>query len=158
MRHPKRCQTFDNFGECKFIDCAYLHVKDGGNYKVDALEKEVKELRDEVQKLIQNKYNSNNLKIEMHEKEIIVLNYEVNQLNINLKKTQIFLDELTKKATTETKIKETDAGDWFYCNIWVISPRAENDSQKMELFFSTVMLIFHSIKVMMAYNQLVCIN
>ena len=38
--------------KCRYIDCAYLHVKDEDNSKIYALEMEVKELREEVQKLM----------------------------------------------------------------------------------------------------------
>ena len=34
----KKCKTFDVYGKCNFTDCAYLHVKDGENSKVDLLE------------------------------------------------------------------------------------------------------------------------
>ena len=55
MRHPKKCKSFDAYGKCKFTDCAYLHVKDGEHSKVESLEKDVKELKEEVLKLIENK-------------------------------------------------------------------------------------------------------
>ena len=117
MRHPKKCQNFGVSGKCRYIDCAYLHVKDEDNSKIYALEMEVKELREEVQKLMQNRPNKTNHKIEMHEKEITVLNYEVNQLNSNIKQMKLMLDEITKKATIETNNKDEEPGVWFCCKI-----------------------------------------
>ena len=119
MRHPKKCKTFDVYGKCKFSDCAYLHVKEVENSKVHALEIEVNELKQEVQKLIQNKNNRNNLKIEILEKELIVLNYEVNQLNINAKKTKEILDELTKTAANDDKIKKVAEDRWYQCKFCI---------------------------------------
>ena len=57
------------------------------------------------------------MKIELLEKELIVLNYEVNQLQINAKKTTLLLDELTKKAANNANIKEAEAEISFHCKI-----------------------------------------
>lgn len=117
LRHPKRCQAFDVDGKCRFTDCAYLHVKDGVNFKVDALERDVKELKDKIQSLVQNKHNTNDHRIEMLEKEMIVLNYDVTQLNANIRKTEILLDELNKSTSIQTNAKETEAEVWFHCKV-----------------------------------------
>ena len=47
IQNPKKCTTFEFYGKCKIKDCAYLHINDVVNHKVDTLEKEVKDLKED---------------------------------------------------------------------------------------------------------------
>ena len=131
LQHPKRCQSFDVDGKCRFTDCAYLHVKDGVNFKVDGLEMEVRELKDQIEIMVQNKYSNNDHRIELLEKDKIVKNYDVNQLNAIVKKIEILLDELNKKtALKKTKFTETDAEVWFHCKVYDYKSKKETTLNK----------------------------
>ena len=93
-------------------------------------EKSVTSVREDVQKLSQNKQSRTNLKIEMLEKEMIVLNYEVNQLNNNMNKTELKLDEITMKASTESKKKEDEPEAGFSCKICDYKSKKEGTPMK----------------------------
>ena len=41
LRHPKRCKFFDMNSKCKFESCAYAHIKDDKEIKIESLEKSV---------------------------------------------------------------------------------------------------------------------
>ena len=68
MQNPKKCQPFEFYSKCKINDCAYLHINDVVNHKVDTLEKKVKDLKEEFLKLTENKNSRNNVKIEILER------------------------------------------------------------------------------------------
>ena len=54
LRHAKTCQKFEALGKCKFSSCAYRHISNKTNQKVECLEKVVEELKVEIDKLGQN--------------------------------------------------------------------------------------------------------
>ena len=98
MQNSKRCKTFEFYVKCKNIDCAYIHINDVVNHKVDTLEKEVKDLKEEFIKLTKNKNSRNNVKIEILEKVVIFLTYEINQLNNKLRKPELLLKDINNKS------------------------------------------------------------
>ena len=51
-RHPRLCKYFSRFGHCKFAEgCAYSHSIDNKSMKIEELEKEVTELKEDMKKL-----------------------------------------------------------------------------------------------------------
>ena len=73
MLNPKECKTFEFYGKCQINDCAYIHINDIVNHKVDTLDKEVKDLKEEFLKLTENKNSRNKMKIKILKKEVIFL-------------------------------------------------------------------------------------
>ena len=72
---------------------------------IDTLEKEVKVLKEEFLKLTKNKNSRINEKIEILEKEVIFLMYEINQLNIKLRKPELLPEDLNSKSKIITENK-----------------------------------------------------
>ena len=91
----------------KIYDCAYLHINDVVNHKVDTLETEVKDLKEEFLKLTENKNSKNYLKIEILKKEVIFLTYEINRINNKLRKPELLLEDLNNKSKILTEIKKS---------------------------------------------------
>ena len=54
-RHPKICKYYIRNGECRWKEeCAYKHKRSDSNTKIDILEREVKELKDDIKQLCKN--------------------------------------------------------------------------------------------------------
>ena len=118
MRHPKRCKAFSAFGNCKFVKCAYFHVKDGVDLKVETLENDVKKLKNEVLQLNQNHHEGNEKKIVVLERELETLKESVNNLTVTMKATELLVKDLSNidKATkVNTKLEEGEK--LLKCNI-----------------------------------------
>ena len=62
-RHPKTCRYFTIYKYCKFDTCAYLHEHSGSNLTMKQLEKDVAELKFEIDELkVINKKLDNSIK------------------------------------------------------------------------------------------------
>ena len=48
-RHPKTGKYFKKNGKCKYKICAYSHVKEGNNLKIEILERKVDALKHEIE-------------------------------------------------------------------------------------------------------------
>ena len=101
MQNPKECKTFELYGKCKINDCAYLHIIDIVNHKVDTLDKEVKDLKEEFLKLTENKNSRNNVKFKILKKK----GYIPNQLHNKPRKSELLLEDLNNKNKILTEIK-----------------------------------------------------
>ena len=53
-RHPKACKNYAKYNKCRFQQFAYSHEKNEHQSKVEKLEKEVNELKLEVEELKKN--------------------------------------------------------------------------------------------------------
>ena len=104
MRHPKSkiCKMFEVFGKCKFDNCAYLHVDNTDNNKVEVLENEVMELKLELRQISKKVKDGNTNKLEGLENHVKLLQDEVKMLADNLKKTHLIIQLMEKdKVTSE---------------------------------------------------------
>ena len=97
LRHPKKCKTFSAFGNCKFVKCAYFHVKDEVDLKVEMLENYVKKLKEEVLQLNQNSQKYDEKKIAGLERELQTLKEDVSNLTISIKTTEKLVKDLSTK-------------------------------------------------------------
>ena len=96
-RHPKVCKYFDKRGKCKFENCAYLHVKEGINLKVEILEKQVAALILEIEEL--KKTNTEgNIKSDQFDK----FNNNINDI---LARLRIVEQEQTKHKEMEETVE-----------------------------------------------------
>ena len=89
-RHPKTCRYLKQFGHCKLGDtCAYSHLEERSG-KVEQLEVEVSELKDEVKSIKEMKEVSESkeetVKVKGLEKKVLELKDEVNTLKRMMEK------------------------------------------------------------------------
>jgi len=98
-RHPKPCKYFSLTGICKFSqDCAFRHVKNCINMKVEQAEKEIGELKSEIKFLKSNIIQSEN---ELF-KEVIVdlektIAYNTKRIEALHDKTRLLFDGAPSK-------------------------------------------------------------
>ena len=64
LRHPKICKAFEALGKCQFVNCAYRHVDNRTNLKIDNLKNVVEELKLEIVKIGHNMKEDNVQKIQ----------------------------------------------------------------------------------------------
>ena len=69
------------------------------------MDKEVKDLKEEFVRLTENKKSINNVKIEILDKEVIFLTYEINPLNHKLRKPELLLEDINKRIKILTEKK-----------------------------------------------------
>ena len=99
-RHPRKCRYFLQSGYCKFKDtCAYSHMVDK-NSKVEELEKENAELKEEVDKL-KRIYS----KVEDLEKEKAELKKEVDKL----KRIMFMMNKKIKEFESVAEVKSNES-------------------------------------------------
>ena len=55
LRHPKRCKFFDMNSKCKFENCAYAHLKDHKEVKIESLENKCDKLELDITNLKNSK-------------------------------------------------------------------------------------------------------
>ena len=124
-RHPKKCKNFDVFGKCKFTNCAYIHVDDGINNRVDCLEKYVKDLKEQIEQLNNDKNYRGSQKIDALEREVLELKDNVKKLTINLQATKLQIQQLEDKVQTDViknnvtkENSKLDTRDnWLFCEM-----------------------------------------
>ena len=99
LRHPKTCKAFEDLGKCKFVNCAYRHINNRKNTKIEGLENAVLELRLEIVKLGNNIKEDCSQKIGILDRDIKALRYDINQLIKNIKSTDLLLNKFNEKET-----------------------------------------------------------
>ena len=105
LRHPKICKTYEAHGKCHFVDCAYRHVDNRTNLKIEHLENVVEELKFEIVKLGHNMKEDNIQKkqtMEILDRDIKALRYDINMLTKNIKSTELLVNKLNEKETVKT--------------------------------------------------------
>merc|ERR1719319_1209158 len=110
-RHPRECRYFVQFGRCKLGEaCAYSHAGGSKNHKVEKLEKEVKEMKeenmkvDQLEKQVQElKAGVNNIKLNMARMYKLV---KANQVNNQVNSLESGAEEIDKKEETKENSKE----------------------------------------------------
>ena len=102
LRHPKTCKAFEDLCKCKFVNCAYRHINNRTNTKIEGLENAVLELRLEIVKLGNNIIEDCSQKIGFLDRDIKALRYDINQLSKNIKSTELLLNKLNEKETWES--------------------------------------------------------
>ena len=100
MRHPKKCKTFEVFGNCKFDQCAYLHVDNETNKKMYVLENEVKKLKLEVNNILKNAKEEKTKNVETLEHDVKELKHDVKMLAKSIKNTELVLQLMDKDTDT----------------------------------------------------------
>ena len=65
-RHPRFCQTFEQYGQYKFTNGAFTHRQDERSSKVESLSKEVGMLKDTIKTLVK-KYDGLKLLVVKYE-------------------------------------------------------------------------------------------
>ena len=84
LRHPKRCKFFDINSKCKFENCAYAHIKNDKEIKIDGL----KNRCDKLELDITNLRNSKDLL----GKGIMRLKREVKDVTVLCNSTQSIIE------------------------------------------------------------------
>ena len=94
-RHPRECRYFVQFGRCKLGEvCAYSHAGESKNHKVEKLEQEVKEMKEE------------NMKVDQLEKEVQGLKAEVNNIKLNMAR----MYKLVKANQVNNQVNSLESG------------------------------------------------
>ena len=106
LRHPKTCQTFEVHGKCKYANCAYRHLSNSTNQKVECLGKVVEELNVEIVKLGQSIKKDDNQKTEVLDRDMKALRYYINHLTKNIKNIELLLEKANEKETMQTHDKK----------------------------------------------------
>lgn len=106
LRHPKTCQTFEVLGKCKFANCAYRHLSNSTNQKVECLEKVVEELMVEIVKLGQSIKKDDNQKIEVLDRDLKALICDINQLTNYIKNIELLLKRRMRKRLCRLMTKK----------------------------------------------------
>ena len=102
-RHPRDCRYFSRNGRCKFgTSCAYSHSEENNKNKVDELEKEVYNLKEEMNKLKLEMVTKMDMILEMLEKEKEV---EDSSNDKEEKKDKVVTKENSTKENTEQTFK-----------------------------------------------------
>ena len=135
-RHPRKCKYFSKTGYCKFNQgCAFAHETEGNNLKIEALENEIKVMKEEMKELktrLMDKLEKleKTIKSETgvnHHKQVeeeIIFKCDDCDYKAN---TKIRLNKHTntkhmKKAVSETKVSDIqhvekqEIEDWFKCD------------------------------------------
>ena len=65
LRHPNTCKYFARYKKCKFVTCAYSHEKEEHDVKIEVIEKDNMVLKHEIEELkIANKKKLENVHVE----------------------------------------------------------------------------------------------
>ena len=92
-RHPKTCKFYARNGACRGKEeCAYEHNKSENSDKLCLLEKEVKNLEDDMKIIKEENYAKN---IEILENNVKLLQEQVSSLENDLKASNKRLEEIT---------------------------------------------------------------
>ena len=101
-RHPKLCRFYYQFGQCKFGDnCAFSHSRENTR-KEESLENEVKELKEDV-----NKLKEENRKVKTLKKEVEMLKDDMKKLKEEM---MIKMDRILTLLGTDDEV-ECDASN-----------------------------------------------
>ena len=72
------CRNFAKFRNCKYVWCAYPHSQDNGNNNnINELQKEVDDLKKQVQCLSQSRPEENEPRIKILEDDVKALKLEI---------------------------------------------------------------------------------
>ena len=103
LRHPKRCKFFALSSKCKFENCAYAHIKDDKEVKIENLENKCDKLELDITNLKNSKY--------LLGKEIMKMRRKIENITSlcnSMKSTiETFINE--KKADEQNKNKKVKA-------------------------------------------------
>ena len=109
-RHPKTCKFFARNVKCRFVNCAYSHEK-RKNPKVEYLEKQVSELKHEVEELKKtNKDISITLGEVVEKMKVIENSTKNNNEKHTLERQKSNPAEQTKRHDKKDKLNETIGG------------------------------------------------
>ena len=169
LRHPKRCKFFDMNSKCKFENCAYAHIKDDKEIKIESLEKKCDKLELDITNLNNSKdllgkgimrlkrevedvtvlCNSMKSNIEMliNEKKVDEQRTSPEIVNKNKKVKVKYKVLKTKSAKVIKKFKETNKEESFMDKHMEINPSLPfKCSNCCELFEKKSCLNSHMVK------------
>ena len=114
-RHPKPCRYICQFGHCTYGEaCAYSHAVDSKSIKIESMEKEMTEMREEM----------NNLKAQLSEKtekEVTEIKEDIRMMKLMKKAPEPTISnvkgEQLEKGVTELKEEVSTLREMFGKNV-----------------------------------------
>ena len=111
MRHPKKCRSFECIRKCKFYNYAYLYADSESSKKTEELIKVVNEIKYEIRQIAQNIKEGSIRKIEQLETNFIELREDIKKMSEHLHSSEMLILQLYKNYKNNIHspmVKETD--------------------------------------------------